>query len=179
MFDNSALSKRGDCFFLPYSHPWGWATWQRAWSKFDLDREPVRQELLNSPSFRRSFDAFGIFPLTDLLKLAQKGLVDSWYIQWHRTIIEAGGVCLFPSRSYTENSGVSGGGTHASRWNLYGMFKTKFKSLSGGELLMPAKVEIEFLAIDQMRFGREIFLLKVTSFAGAIKRRLKRRLGFV
>ena len=36
-FSHLPEPERNEAFLLPYTHPWGWATWERAWRRFDYD----------------------------------------------------------------------------------------------------------------------------------------------
>lgn len=49
-FTPMKTSKKGDYFFSKYGHTWGWATWRRAWDKFDLytsiDKENIKYKNL-------------------------------------------------------------------------------------------------------------------------------------
>lgn len=168
------LTRDNRAFFLPFAHPWGWATWQRAWRQFEFEQPSLPAETLNSASFRRFFDVNGLSNASDLLDLAQQGLVDSWFIRWHQKIFSQGGVSLFPSRPYVVNAGVGKGGTHASRLNPY-------KLLLGTQVpdndtvgRWPDRVEIDFPALDLMRRGRDATVQRVLARLGHIKRLLKR-----
>jgi hypothetical protein len=45
---------------LPYAHPWGWATWDRAWQQFQSDAQPT-QTNLSAKHFQRAFDHNGVY----------------------------------------------------------------------------------------------------------------------
>ena len=174
MFQSKKLMQQDSNFFLPYAHPWGWATWSRAWSKFQLDSAPLDDRTLNATSFRTMFDAYGISSMVRMLKLAQKGLVNSWYVQWHRKIVTEGGVCLFPPTSYIENAGIGRGGTHGSALNPYNLLVTEQKIVANRKFSMPDEISIDFASIDKIKKTQEIRAHKIISFLGSIKRQLKK-----
>ncbi|WP_421729113.1 hypothetical protein [Brevundimonas sp.] len=161
-------------FFLPFAHPWGWATWQRTWSQFEYDQPAVPAATLESPSFRRFFDVNGLSNASDLLDLAQQGLVDSWFIRWHQKIFSQGGVSLFPSRAYVVNAGVGKGGTHASRLNPYKLLLGTQVPDNDAVGAWPDRIETDFVALDLMRRGRDATVQRVLARLGHIKRLLKR-----
>jgi hypothetical protein len=175
MFESATLAARGDCFFLPYGNPWGWATWSRAWSQFDPTPQPVSDAVMKSPSFRTFMDVAGLYPLTDMLALAQKKLINSWYIQWHRKIVQEGGLCLFPSLTYIANTGVGRGGTHASALNPYNLFGSGRPTLAQGLMPMPDHPQTDYLGLDAARISPEKRLHALASYLGGIRRHLKMR----
>lgn len=102
MYDVSALRNREATLALPFAHPWGWATWLRAWQQFALDNRPTERQL-NSGSFRAAFDMDGLYPFTAQLRNSIEGRVDSWFIHWYYTIFQCGGVSIFPPRRVLDN----------------------------------------------------------------------------
>jgi hypothetical protein len=88
-----ANRKKG--LFLNFTNSWGWATWKRAWDRFDLTAAgwaEVRDKL----DVRAKFDLGGIFPYSDMLERAIAGSIDSWAVRFWWSVFRAGGISLFP-----------------------------------------------------------------------------------
>lgn len=125
MFRVPELGAAQEALFLPWAHPWGWATWDRAWSKFQLDAD-IDERILKSAYFRKVFNLNGLRNFSDMLCLQKESLINSWYIQWYLTIALNGGLSVFPPRPLVANRGMSQG-THASKFNPYRYFSTSDK----------------------------------------------------
>jgi len=168
------LERENRAFFVPFVHPWGWATWRRAWKRFSLDAPPLPRSLLKSRSFRRFFDVNRLTEATLLIDLEQRGLVSSWFIQWHRTVFLAGGLSLFPSRPLVMNRGVTIGGTHAGPLNPYPLLVRAPVLETDRPPELPTAVTPDFPAMDLMASGRDARMQRFVAVGGKFKRLLKR-----
>lgn len=167
-----ALRNYPSSLVLPWASPWGWATWERAWSKFELDR-PVSELMLKSRYFRLVFDLGGMRDFTEMLKLQKDGYINSWFIQWYRLIVECGGVSIFPPQSLVRNAGFGASGTHASRLNPYGLLSIK-DTLADLGSQHPDELIIDWWAVDVISSSLDARLQKWIGRLGAVKRRLRR-----
>lgn len=106
-------------FFLSCGGNWGWATWERAWNKFDDNVLEVIQKVDSSESTRSlvSFDGHSSH-YDQLLANRQAGYY-TWDIFWHTSIILRKGLTLFPNRSLVNNIGMDGSGEHSEITNKY------------------------------------------------------------
>ena len=100
-----------DAVFLPMASSWGWATWARAWSRFDPGMQDF-QTLQAQPGLRRQFDVDGAYPYFSILKRQRAGKADSWFIRWYLSLFMAGGMTLYPRHSLVRNEGFDGTGVH-------------------------------------------------------------------
>lgn len=100
-----------DAVFLPMACSWGWATWDRAWRRFDPDMRDY-QTLVAQPGLRRQFDVDGAFPYFSILKRQRAGKADSWFIRWYLSLFMSGGMTLYPRHSLVRNEGFDGTGVH-------------------------------------------------------------------
>lgn len=98
-------------YFSKYPFIWGWATWRRAWARYDRSAS-------SWPQFRRS-RAFRAATLpveranwersfTDV----HSGGLDTWDHQWTLTCWQAGMLSVVPSRNLISNLGFGPGATH-------------------------------------------------------------------
>jgi hypothetical protein len=96
--------------FLPFVTTWGWATWSRAWARFQ--ERPEGLERLADRRFQHSFDLDGSIDYTGMLRAQIAGRMDSWGIRWWWSVHHHGGLSLFPLASLTRNVGADGAATH-------------------------------------------------------------------
>jgi hypothetical protein len=173
IYDCPQLREFERALVLPLTNSWGWATWQRAWSDFKPDAKPDIG-MLNSASFRNSFDLGGFYPLSALLRQAVEGRVDSWFIFWYLHIFERGGVTIYPPRRYVENYGLREGATHGSALNPYDLFAHR-PPLLDRLVEFPEASRKDYWAMDVLKASREVTLHRHISNLGRIRRSLLRR----
>lgn len=171
MFAADALSRRDEAFFLPVAHPWGWATWDRAWKGFDL-ATVLAPEQLGSAAFKRSFDVTAIRDYSAMLNLAMQGSIDSWFIRWYLHVHMNGGLCLFPPETYVLNDGINAG-THATGLNPYYRLMPRRTVSERPFRMPPARPAVDYAAIDAISSSYDARLQKAISFLGRCKRTLR------
>lgn len=163
------VSRRG-AMFLPFCLPWGWATWRRAWNEFS-EKDRVHFDQADSRSFRTAFDA-GVRDFAEILDLDRRGEVSSWFINWYLEVFLHGGITLFPPAPLVTNAGMRGG-THASRFNPYGLLKRPAK-MHIGSIDFPNEICIDFSELDRVGRSFDARLQKGISTMGRFKRSLRR-----
>lgn len=113
-----------ETFFLKGADCWGWATWSRAWRKFN----PNGFELLNELKLRNltsEFDLGGVCPYTKMLANQVAGLNQSWAIRWQASVFLNEMLTLYPCRSLVQNIGNDNSGIHCSASNDYDVHLTE------------------------------------------------------
>lgn len=113
MFDVT-INAETDAMFLPFTTSWGWATWKRAWDKFDPLMSGYNQLKLNR-RFRNKFNLDGSYDYYSMVEAQIKGKIDSWAIRWYLSVFLKSGLVLYPVKSYVMNIGFDGSGTHCGR----------------------------------------------------------------
>lgn len=97
-------------YFSKYSHIWGWATWKRAWLKYDVNIESwhKKKKLLNKfyDSFKEKFYWTVIFDAT------YRNKIDTWDYQWLYTCWVNEGLSVNPGVNLIENIGFGNNATH-------------------------------------------------------------------
>jgi hypothetical protein len=121
--DASPLTAEAD--FNGYSYTfsrfpliWGWATWRRAWKKYD-------RNLKSWPELKRRGDLIGLFNHEDHYhvfydmceKIYHDRVPDIWDYQWLAAMIIEWGLAIIPSVNLIQNKGFSGDGTHTNNKN--------------------------------------------------------------
>lgn len=102
--------KLPETFFLKGADCWGWATWKRGWSLFEVDAkklqsEIIRRNLKSKFDFDNSYDYFG------MLENYIKGKNNSWAIRWYASAFLNDKLSLYPGKTLIQNIGLKNG-TH-------------------------------------------------------------------
>lgn len=103
-------------FFIKGADCWGWATWKRAWDKFEPDGNKLLKELTKRKAAKEA-DFNNRYNFTQMLKDQIKGKNDSWAIRWYMSAFLRGMFTLYPARSYVQNIGNDDSGTHCGASN--------------------------------------------------------------
>ena len=167
------LNNENRSYFLPFSHPWGWATWSSRWRQFDLKEPVLTAAELRSSSFRTRFNVSGLIDAASLLDLEQRGLVSCWDIRWYWRVFASGGVSLFPSRGLTNNTGIGGqGGTHSSWFSPYKILAGHPLDLNHNIPEWPLEIAVDYPALDELISGRESRAHRVVARLGKLRREI-------
>ncbi len=102
-------------YFSNYPRIWGWATWRRAWARYD-------EHLPGWETFKR--DAGGLraacphpgeaAEMTHLVELTLAGGLDAWDYQWHIACWQHGGLTVVPRWGQVRNLGFRADATHTT-----------------------------------------------------------------
>lgn len=90
---------------------WGWATWKRAWKKFNskYDTYKFQYETINSKiNFKKNS------PIIKAFESLNHGNRDSWDVQWMADIWLNNGLTLIPNRNLVSNLGISDASSYMS-----------------------------------------------------------------
>jgi GT2 family glycosyltransferase len=121
--DNERVGHIAGCTFLPegvvtdsyffsrYPHSWGWATWRRAWVRFDYDMQAWRNERekswrigprkwMEKRAWKRHFDH------------TLRAELDTWDYQWTSACWTRGVWSIIPGRNLVSNLGYGPDATH-------------------------------------------------------------------
>lgn len=150
-----------DMFFCKMTTSWGWASWDRAWCKF----EPDANFLLSSLSAKRARKEFDMgYNYFQMLEVQARSEVDSWAIRWYASVFMAGGLCLHPSVSLVVNIGHDGSGTHCGKSAIYDVTDSS---------IMPSTFP---MSIEESFQGRRALVRFYRSTQGGVWMRLKKML---
>lgn len=153
-----------ETFFIRGADCWGWATWRRAWRRFNTDGSALLQELI-AKNECRNFDFNNSYPYVRMLQDQISGKNDSWAVRWYASAYLAGMLTLYPRSSLVANIGFDGTGEHCEVDSSH-QDQTKFDSLEGFERI-PTFENLEC---------RKAFEQYFRSRRGSIFRRIQRRI---
>lgn len=106
--------KRGDgsYYFSAISHVWGWATWRRAWNKYDFDVRALdtfrKSGKIHSYFNDKKIAARWIKTFTEM----QNHSIDTWDHQWTFAVLNNNGMAIIPEKNLISNIGFGSGATH-------------------------------------------------------------------
>lgn len=129
-------------YFSRYPHYWGWATWRRAWAKYDV-------QMTHWPEIRdrRLFDqylpnAVARYYWESTFQHVYHGDINTWAYQWVYSIWANSGFCAVPARNLVRNIGFHSEATNTTRHSVY----SSLASLGAEDLDLPLTHPATFLA---------------------------------
>lgn len=158
------ISYLPESFLIKWTGSWGWATWERAWQKFNPDGQELLDEI-KSRKLSRQFDFNGKYPYTRMLKRQVKGENNSWAIRWNATLFLNNMLSLNAGRSLIQNIGFDGSGIHSGRDEIYSTD------------LFKGKLNIDIPEIIEDKTARKAFEKYyglTSSFGAKVKRKINR-----
>jgi len=114
-FVGAQSSSNGSYYFSGYPDIWGWATWRRSWSHYDL-------ELSSWPTVGRKLNIGSLVGGGALasrywrhnIEKTWRGQIDTWDYQWLYSIWMRGALNIIPQANLIENIGYGEGATHTT-----------------------------------------------------------------
>ncbi|MDX6617028.1 MAG: hypothetical protein QOD60_2119, partial [Solirubrobacterales bacterium] len=111
--DNLCFGRRGDAsyYFSRFPHIWGWATWRRAWDKYDLN--VGRWAAGDKDAYLAGFDDDGERQFwRQIWDESAAGRVKTWDYQWMFALVANNGLAINPNVNLVSNIGFGAGSTH-------------------------------------------------------------------
>lgn len=139
---SNLLGKSGDeqspSYFRAHGGIWGWATWKRAWKRYDISMKTwpekatqtqIRQAIGSQEWFNNYYQMF---------EAAHNNTLDTWDIQWFYSILINEGIAINASVNLVKNIGFESG-THMNSAD------NPIAVLPAFSMLFPLKHPTEFL----------------------------------
>ena len=102
-----------DAFLFPYTTAWGWATWERAWQKFEWEAAGIADLLADAQAARR-FNLRGGVNYTKSLHAELQKPRQIYDVMWYYAVFRHNGLVAHPKRSLVWNAGMDGSGTFST-----------------------------------------------------------------
>lgn len=106
-----------ETFFIKGADCWGWATWKRAWDKFNPDGQVLLNEIHNRKC-EKHFNFDNTYPYVKMLEDQIAGRNSSWAIRWQASAYLNDMYCLYPNETLVLNVGFDGSGTHCGEMQI-------------------------------------------------------------
>lgn len=102
--------KRGQTsyYFSSHFHVWGWASWRRAWNKYDYEALYMTEEMLNTKLDKRFITTGEKKLFKSLFRDMKAHKVDSWDYQWLFAHLFQEGLTVIPNVNLITNIGFDG-----------------------------------------------------------------------
>lgn len=106
--------KRGEAsyYFSIYTHIWGWATWRRAWGKFDIEMKTypkfLRENMIKKIFSRSTEQTYWL----DIFNKMFYKKIDTWDYIWTYTCWYNKGFACIPNKNLVINIGFRQDATH-------------------------------------------------------------------
>lgn len=123
-------SKKLDCnesyYFSRITHIWGWATWRRAWEKYDILMNDFTSKKLKNIFIDYKFNLSSFSYFFNAFSKVKKNKIDTWDYQWTYTVWKENGLAIIPVENLVSNIGFDSNSTHTVEGGgIYGNLKTK------------------------------------------------------
>jgi FAD/FMN-containing dehydrogenase len=128
-------------YFFYHTTCWGWATWKRAWDKFNPDPLAVKKAATAKGNISK-LNMDGTFEFFWGLKAIAEGKFQSWNNIWHTTVFLNDGLCLHPSKSLVSNIGHDGSGTNCEPDEAFGVNNDLADKVSVEEIPLVEHAEV-------------------------------------
>ena len=103
---------KSDYFFSKYPHIWGWASWRRAWNKYDINMTNYDEfkknkyfKLINNRFLDRLYWRY-------IFNLVKNNKINTWDYQWQYSIWVNNGLSIQPKYDLVKNIGFGNDSTH-------------------------------------------------------------------
>ncbi|MFA6065187.1 MAG: hypothetical protein WCW44_05705 [archaeon] len=147
---NGGIKVKESYFFSKYSHIWGWATWRRAWNKFDLNVKKwplIKGNKLPKDFFDSKQEEKYFSKAFDLIYLNP---TFTWDIQWLFTCWYNKGLSVYPNKNLVKNIGFEGQYTNTLIKKKF-ILETPLESM--GEIVHPKSI-FRNIEADKFTFNR-------------------------
>jgi hypothetical protein len=111
-FVGSELSGPYSYYFSKYTHAWGWATWRRAWQRFDWAMKSWPDGKAAKVLDRWCEDILERRYWEEIFDRMYEGAPDVWDYQWMYACWANGGLSIIPGRNLVTNGGFGDDATH-------------------------------------------------------------------
>jgi hypothetical protein len=160
-------------YFSNYIHPYGWATWRRAWQKYQFDI-PVETSEEFKIILKQKFPDVLERHLweTSFLGMAQNK-IDTWDTQWNYSIYKSSGFAITPVLNLVSNIGFDDEATHTNEYTV-GIADLSINTIDA--IVHPQKIAVSKPA-DRHTYKKH-YELKITLF-NKLKFKIGKVLPFV
>lgn len=106
-------------FFFRFPDSIAWATFQRAWNKFEENSEKLYTALVTTKKMSEFDGKLGQPYFSSMLKMQMENKISSWAIRWTALAILENKLTLFPSTSLSKHIGFTPDATHEKNSHDY------------------------------------------------------------
>lgn len=128
--------------FARYAHPWGWATWRRAWRYYDF-RLKAFSSKGSWPKIKAAFESKEEQDYWfSLLTQIKNGHIDTWDYQWMYAIWHQNGLAILPTMNLVKNIGIGPRATHTKEQKYFPHDRLVTNAKPCNKLKHPATIKL-------------------------------------
>ena len=150
-----------DYFFSLLGGIWGWASWRRAWSHYDVNLEGIDEFIAGNGFVKSLGPSLGKIKQEMIYEGVINNKVNSWALQWGYARHKNNALTCIPSRSLIQNIGFGESATHTQ--------ETDVRKVKNHDIQFPINENI--LAVTDEGYDNLMFVKE--SFYSKVVRRLK------
>lgn len=150
-YQNGILRGDGSYYFSRIPHIWGWATWRRAWAKYDINMTKLPEFIYKNEIVKIFDNKRAQREYVRILKKVYYG-GNTWDFQWAFSCFIRDAYCVTPNVNLIQNIGFGESSTHIAMKNDP---LSKKISFSLTNIIDPTSFDIDFEA-DNFE-GKSIF----------------------
>lgn len=169
--------EKEDYIFSKHPFIWGWATWRRAWEKYNIELHNDNISTIEQTIFLNLKSAAQTaFWIQNFNHLLEQGFNYTWDYQWIYSIWRCNGITISPTQNLISNIGFNENATHTKEANHY-LANVATKEFKNTTYFSNHKVDCELdkKIFDIYFVGKNTFKLNATkSFKEKIKQQLRK-----
>lgn len=124
-------------YFSKIAHVWGWASWRRAWYKYDKNLVEYTEERLINIFQNAKLPKSSYTYWKEVLEDVKSGNINTWDYQWNYSIWINNGFTIIPYKNLISNIGFDSSGTHTHETSPFANMPTKELDI----IVHPSKIE--------------------------------------
>jgi len=142
-FQNGRKRGNASYYFSKYNHCWGWATWRRAWQKYQGDL-PFWPNWYQSADWREKIpDIVEQRYWAKIFERVHAGKIDSWAYPWTASLWFREGLTATPNVNLVSNIGFGPDSTHTGSADNH---QANLATSPLGKLTHPCQIEQDIVA---------------------------------
>ncbi|MEO7214160.1 nucleotide-diphospho-sugar transferase [Mucilaginibacter sp.] len=115
-FQDKNVAGENSYYFSNYIHIWGWATWRRAWQKYEFNLQGNDPQLAYMLKYKFSNGIERHFWQHSFETMANH-LIDTWDTQWVHCFFKHNGIGITTAQNLISNIGCGPDATHTIHFN--------------------------------------------------------------
>jgi len=153
-------------YFSNIHHIWGWATWRRAWKKYDVNT-PLYEKFIKGGYLKSLFPELHYQLLwQSIFDKIKNGKLNTWDYQWTLSIWINNGLGIIPNKNLVTNLGFSDNATHTNSSSNDSLANRKSNTVH--EIIHPEIIQRNY---EAEKYTLDTYLIK--GFTNKLKLKIK------
>ena len=114
-FQPNDFSIDTDYYYSKIIHVWGWASWSRAWKKYEKELPDYNKQALKEWFDRYQFNKDSLRYWDHAFSMVQSQSIDTWDYQWTYCLWKHNGLAIIPKHNLVANIGFGNDATHTDK----------------------------------------------------------------